>query len=248
VRTTEKYLVVNADDFGQSPGINRGIIEAHERGIVTSASLMTRWPGTEAAALYARVHPELSVGLHLDLGEWAYRRGNWLPLYTVVPLDCAEAIEREITAQISSFRRLLGKDPTHIDSHQHVHLQDPTCSALAEIVRDLPIPLRHFTPGIRYCGSFYGQTAEGSPLPDLISVAALLKIVGALPAGVTELNCHPGHADGLDTMYQSERSEELKVLCAPQIRAAIATNGIDLCSFATLPRGWQTSAVPLAKG
>jgi predicted glycoside hydrolase/deacetylase ChbG (UPF0249 family) len=65
-----KYLIVNADDFGQSPGINRGIIEAHEQGIVTSASLMTRWLAAGEAALYAKQFPKLSVGLHLDLGEW----------------------------------------------------------------------------------------------------------------------------------------------------------------------------------
>ena len=82
-----KHLIVNADDFGQSSGINRGIIEAHEHGIVTSTSLMSRWPGAVEAAQYARTHPELSVGLHIDLGEWEYREGNWLAVYTVVPLD-----------------------------------------------------------------------------------------------------------------------------------------------------------------
>jgi len=87
-----KYLIVNADDFGQSPGVNRGIIEAHEQGIVTSASLMTRWLAAGEAALYAQEHPKLSVGLHLDLGEWAYRAGSWEPLYTVVPLDDRLAI------------------------------------------------------------------------------------------------------------------------------------------------------------
>ena len=71
----EKYLIVNADDFGQSPGVNRGIIAAHQRGIVTSASLMTRWLAAGEASLYAKEHPELSIGLHLDLGEWAYRAG-----------------------------------------------------------------------------------------------------------------------------------------------------------------------------
>ncbi|MGB7948954.1 MAG: ChbG/HpnK family deacetylase, partial [Candidatus Binatia bacterium] len=65
----EKYLIVDADDFGQSPGINRGIIEAHDHGIVTTASLMTQWPGADEAAVYAKKHPELSVGLHLDLGD-----------------------------------------------------------------------------------------------------------------------------------------------------------------------------------
>jgi len=53
----ERRLIVNADDFGQSPGINRGIMEAHERGIVTSVSLMVRWPAAVEAAAYARRLP-----------------------------------------------------------------------------------------------------------------------------------------------------------------------------------------------
>src|SRR5688572_28379081 len=81
VAVPDRHLIVNADDFGFSPGVNRGIAEAHERGIVTSASLMVRWPAAAAAASYARARPELSVGLHLDLGEWVLRDGAWVPLY-----------------------------------------------------------------------------------------------------------------------------------------------------------------------
>ena len=62
-----RYLIVNADDFGQSTGINKGVIQAHEEGIVTSASLMVRWPAAPEAAAYARNRPGLSVGLHVDL-------------------------------------------------------------------------------------------------------------------------------------------------------------------------------------
>jgi predicted glycoside hydrolase/deacetylase ChbG (UPF0249 family) len=227
----KKCLIVNADDFGQSPGINRGIIEAHEHGIVTSTSLMTRWPFAEAAALYAREHPKLSVGLHFDLGEWAYREGNWLPLYTVVPLDDVAAVKKEITAQLATLRRLLGCDPTHIDSHQHLHLQEPVRSALVEIARQLQIPLRQFTPGVHYCGSFYGQTAEGSPLPEFITVEALLDILAALPEGFTELGCHPAKEIDVDTMYSKERLMELKVLCNGQLREFIAKANVQLRSF-----------------
>src|SRR5207249_100992 len=81
------YLIVNADDFGLSPGVNRGIVAAHEQGIVTSASLMVRWSAAAAAADYGRGHPALSLGLHLDFGEWAYRGGAWVRLYKVVSLD-----------------------------------------------------------------------------------------------------------------------------------------------------------------
>src|SRR5215211_263293 len=81
-----RMLVVNADDLGMSAGVNRGIFEAHERGIVTSASLMVRWPGVREAAAYAKAHPRLGVGLHLDFAEWSIRDEQWVPLYEVVDL------------------------------------------------------------------------------------------------------------------------------------------------------------------
>src|SRR5947209_10537262 len=115
VRT--RYLIVNADDFGQSPGVNQGIIEAHEHGIVTGASPMVRWPAAGEAASYGREHPEISVGLHLDLGEWICCDDDWIPLYEVVSLDDAGSVADEASRQLSSFCRLAGKPPTHIDSH-----------------------------------------------------------------------------------------------------------------------------------
>ena len=80
-----RRLVVNADDLGLTAGVNDGIVEAHVRGIVTSASLMVLWPAAAGAAAYAREKPDLALGLHLDLGEWVYREGTWLPAYEVVP-------------------------------------------------------------------------------------------------------------------------------------------------------------------
>jgi predicted glycoside hydrolase/deacetylase ChbG (UPF0249 family) len=163
-----RYVIVNADDFGQSPGVNRGIITAHERGIVTGASLMVRWPAAEEVAAYARARPRLAVGLHLDLGEWACRGGTWEPLYEVVRPDDAAAVAEEIARQLAAFRRLVGRDPTHIDSHQHAHMQEPAKSQTIELAGRLGVPLRSCTPAIRYCGDFYRQTADGTPLPEIL--------------------------------------------------------------------------------
>src|SRR2546430_9059599 len=110
---TCRHLIVNADDFGQSRGVNRGIVAAHERGIVTSASLMVRWPAAAEAAALGRAHPRLSIGLHVDLGEWTYRDGEWVPVYEVVRLDNPAAVAQEAGRQLAAFRRLTGADPTH---------------------------------------------------------------------------------------------------------------------------------------
>src|SRR5262249_5520976 len=104
---SERYLIVNADDFGLSEGINRGIITAYENGIVTSASLMVRWDATSQAAGYARDHCALSVGLHVDLGEWMYRDGEWFALYEVVPTDNAQAVKAEVLRQLDLFYQWL---------------------------------------------------------------------------------------------------------------------------------------------
>jgi predicted glycoside hydrolase/deacetylase ChbG (UPF0249 family) len=233
-RLATKYLVVNADDFGQSPGVNRGIIEAHERGIVTSASLMVRWDSSEQAAEYFRHNPDLSPGLHFELGEWAFRGGAWVPLYEVIPVVDADAVRAEAYRQLDMFRELLGRDPMHIDSHQHVHLREPVGAVLREISTKLGIPLRHASPSVRYCGDFYGQTGEGSPTHDAIQPEALIKILRGLGKGWTELCCHPAVGKDLDTMYDLEREMELEALCDPCVRTAIVEYGIELRSFGEL--------------
>jgi predicted glycoside hydrolase/deacetylase ChbG (UPF0249 family) len=229
-----RYLVVNADDFGLSPGVNRGVVEAHERGIVTSASLLVRWPAAAQAADYTRSRPALSVGLHLDLGEWAYRGGQWVALYEVVRPDDPCAVSDEAQRQLTAFRQMTGRDPTHLDSHQHVHREGPACGVLRDMARRLGVPLRHFSV-VCYCGSFYGQTGKGEPFPEAIEVEALKRILASLPAGVTELACHPGHGKGLDSMYREERAREVAALCDPAVRAALEAEGICLVSFAGVP-------------
>src|SRR5262249_11566001 len=160
-----------------------------------------RWPAAAEVAAVSRACPRLSVGLHLDLCEWAFSGEAWLPLYQVVPLESGAAVEGEVARQLAAFRALLGRDPTHLDSHQHVHREEPVRSALLQVARELGIPLRDGTPGVRYCGDFYGQTAEGWPYPAGVSVAGLLAVLAALPAGVTELGCHPGEGADVEGMY-----------------------------------------------
>jgi chitin disaccharide deacetylase len=229
--TAKRQLIVNADDFGLSSGVNRGIIKAHEHGIVTSASLMVRWPTAPEAAVYSREHPNLSLGLHVDLGEWVYRDEAWVLLYEVVPIEDIAAVSDQVSYQLDTFRRLVGKDPTHVDSHQHAHLREPVRSIVIDVARHLGVPLRHYKAEVRYCGEFYGQTVEGLSFPYGISVDGLIKILAALPPGVTELCCHPGEGVDLNTMYRSERLEEVKVLCDSRVRAAISALEIELCSF-----------------
>jgi len=235
-RDPDRALIVNADDFGQSAGINRGIIEAYERGIVTSTSLMVRWPASPAAATYARACPSLSTGLHLDLGESVFEHGAWRKLYERVDTTDPLAVEREVRFQLERCRDLLGKDPTHLDSHQHVHRDEPVRSIVLRLTDEIGVPVRHCSPSIRYCGDFYGQTAKGQALPEAIEISSLTRLLRALPEGVTEMACHPGYAEDLESMYREERLQELRTLSATEIRQVLAVERIALISFSTLPQ------------
>ncbi len=228
---TERRLIVNADDFGQSVGINRGVIETHERGIVTSVSLMVRWPAAEEAAAYARSHPGLSVGLHVDLRELAYRDGRWEPLYEV---DADPAVE--IPRQLERFRELVGLEPTHLDSHQHVHHDEPVKAIMVALAGQLRVPLRSFSDRVHYTSEFHGQV-RGDPFPEGVGYEHLLGILRSLPPGVTELGCHPGYAGGLETTYLAEREREVETLTDPRVRQALDELVIELVSFGDLADG-----------
>jgi predicted glycoside hydrolase/deacetylase ChbG (UPF0249 family) len=229
-----RRLVVNADDLGLCDGVNRGILRAHAEGIVTSASLMAFAPAAERAVAAAAGHPRLGIGLHVDLGEWNLgANGEWSARYAVVDTSDEAAVVAELERQVERFRELVGREPTHMDSHQHLHREEPVRSAMGRLAKALRVPLRHHGR-VRYCGAFYGRDGQGAPVPEAISPQRLAELVAAVPEGATELCCHPAEEAPADCGYTDERRLELAALCDPQVRRAVVHAGVQLRSFATV--------------
>ena len=227
-----RYLVVNADDFGMWPAVNDGIVDSHRHGIVTSASLMVLRPAAEQAASCAAALPGLGVGLHADLGEWVHGPEGWVERYRVVDVEDDRAVAAEVQRQLARFRSLVGRDPTHLDSHQHAHRQEPVRSVMKRLADELGVPLREHSEA-RYEGAFYGQARHGEPYPEGISVEALCALLDRLPEGWTELGCHPGR-EPVDDAYGPERALELAALCDSRVRDRLEAGGIVLRTFAEL--------------
>jgi predicted glycoside hydrolase/deacetylase ChbG (UPF0249 family) len=187
-------LIVNADDFGISEAVNHGIVEAHDRGIVTSTSLMATGDAFEHAVALARSRPRLAVGVHLVLTEHRPLRGAAAVPSLVGPsgafarhvkqlliaalrgrISPAEA-RAELDAQIRRVRDA-GIAISHLDGHQHVH----ALPGIAGIVADLAGA--HEVPAVRYPA----ERVRGYMLRDLGSLrrlaeqAALLAFCAASP-------------------------------------------------------------------
>jgi chitin disaccharide deacetylase len=226
----ERSLIVNADDLGLSQGVNAGILRAHAHGIVTSASLMVRQARAQEAVTLAAEYPALALGLHVDLGQWDYAGGEWVPAYMRCEQTDETAVNCECRSQLEVFRALAGREPTHLDSHQHVHHSEPTASVMGVLAAELGVPLRGRS--IRYEGGFYGQTGHGEPLPEGVTAEHLALLIGELPLGWTELGCHPGLGPVAESSYGHERQLEVQALCDPGARAELQQAGVRLRSFA----------------
>ena len=137
-----RRLIVNADDFGLTSGVNRGIIEAHTHGIVTSSTLMACGPKFQEAVDMASQNPQLSVGCHVLLADASpvleLARVSTLAIgnsgtpkfrESLVSFACLaiarrlneSEIEAEITAQIRKLQAA-GIQVSHLDSHKHTHM------------------------------------------------------------------------------------------------------------------------------
>jgi predicted glycoside hydrolase/deacetylase ChbG (UPF0249 family) len=226
---TERVLIVNADDFGASEGINRGIVEAHSRGIVTSASMMVNGAAAEHAAALARGHPRLGIGLHWDLDS----AGATADL----DLGDARAVRTELARQPERFRELMARPPTHLDSHHHVHREPEVAPVARELALQVGRPLRD-DGRVSYIGGFYGQWEWGVTDLQHISPEFLIWILrNEVGDGWTEIGCHPGYTGGgFRSVYLTEREVELATLTDPHVRAEIDALGIRLASFAELER------------
>lgn len=125
-----KKLIVNADDFGYSEEINKGIIESHINGIVTSTSMIVNMPGFKSAVKLVKKHHSLDVGIHLNLTEGKPLlnsplavKGKFSGSYLNFILNKypEEEIEAELEAQITKLESA-GIKISHIDGHQHIHV------------------------------------------------------------------------------------------------------------------------------
>jgi len=214
-----KYLVVNADDLGLSAGVNRGIIEAHRHGIVTSTSLMVDEPASEEGARLALERSELSVGLHLKITDE----------YARPAIRAPAALGAELERQIERFELLTGREPTHLDSHHNVHLVPELAPGFASLAESRGLMLRG-SP-IRYVPNFYGQW-DGETHLEQIGAGTLIAIIEReLGDGVTELGCHPGYVDRvLESTYSAERETELRTLCLALLRTRLEELGVKLVS------------------
>ena len=133
-----RRLIVNADDFGLTPGVNRAIIEARVNGVVTSATLMANAAAFDDAVRLTKSSPALSVGCHVvlvdgtpvsnpsqiptltDSAEFEARLGRFAARAVGGSVNPAE-IETEVAAQVSKLQAS-GVQPSHVDTHKHTHM------------------------------------------------------------------------------------------------------------------------------
>jgi len=251
----ERVLIVNADDFGLSKGQNYGIIEACNNGLVTSTTALVNGAAIHHAVELSRAVPALGVGMHfvLTLGQPLSmmpgltregRLGKWLWQMAEqddLPLD---EIAHELDCQYRCFIDLFGREPTHIDSHHHVHMLAPIYPIVARFAREKGLPLRLDRQLIHqnvpaqevprsseaFSSAFYGDTVSELLFLQILD-AALLDDVSSL-----EVMCHPSFVDSIvmESAYCYPRLTELDILTSTSLKLAVKSRGFRLGNFKTL--------------
>lgn len=247
-------LLFNADDFGLSKGVNFGIIESFENGVVRSATMMAGMPGFDHAVALAKQHPALGVGVHLtlttgnsvggvyptltDAEEHFFKQADWFDRYHAGQIDFEE-VASEYEAQIQKCLAA-GLAIDHLDSHHHLHFLDGMLEVAMRLAQKYGLPLRMqdrsklagpYTGLVStdaFSDRFYGEEA---------SIATLQQLLRAGGADSLEIMCHPAYVDaGLyeATSYNVKRIFELETLTGRPLEQLLAVHGAELINYRDL--------------
>lgn len=216
---------INADDFGLTRGVTDGIIQAHQKGCVTSTTLMMNGLAVDYAIEQAKNIPSLHVGIHLVL-TWGKPLHPNLPSlvkpdgtfkftsnYRHMEIPNIEDIEKEWRMQLDAFLAT-GLPLHHIDSHHHVHGWEPLKELVIRLAKDYQVPVRyveslHDTPEICWTDKLWvGFYKEGvtSDLFDFLEKENVDSI---------EVMTHPGFVDEdlkQHSSYTAPREKEIEIL------------------------------------
>lgn len=235
-----KIAILNADDFGLANGVNDGIIEAFKNGILTSTTMMVNMPAFDNAVTQAKQNPGLGIGIHLvatlgkpvlpysEISSLVDDKGMFYQKYSILLKNIISGkaklkeLKNEFSAQIEKFLKT-GLEPTHLDSHQHIHMFPSIFNIVIELCKDFNINKirqpneKYSNVGLMSKRQIYRLTLStlsrfankkinknniyttdncfGVLNCGNITKDILENILSSLKIGTTEIICHPGYPD-----------------------------------------------------
>lgn len=244
----KRRLIVNADDFNLTAGVNAAILDAHDSGIVSSTTILINMPLAAKTIEALRVRPELGLGLHLNvtLGAPVTAPEEIPSLVTpdgvfrkrkevLETLPLVSEIRLEYENQIKAFSARFDKLPTHLDTHHQLHDYPAFFTALSEVAQEYRLPVRRSKqtgsgPEIPTTDHFFGDLdPAGYWRPETLS-----RTLQNLPPGLSEIMCHPGTLDpDLEaiTSFTHGRVREWRLFRTSTLRRTLAELQIDLVHY-----------------
>lgn len=250
-------LIVNADDGNLTSGVSKGILLAHDHGIVSSTTIFANGFLDTALKNQFLARPDLGVGVHLNITLGS----PVAPISDVRNLLAGDKfgkhdefffnqIDRkmlyiEYKAQMDRFEAWFGKSPTHIDTHHHLHRFESVFEVLTEIAGEYGIAFRlsdRVDTEVRERFNEREIILADHLLPDIdpfpcLNKARLREVLNQLPEGVVEMMCHPGVVDDelrKISSFVDERAGELDALSDALIRPYLKELNIELTNYGKL--------------
>lgn len=244
-------LIINADDFGYSKGINLGIIDAHRNGILTSTTMMANMSGFEHGVELAKENQELGIGVHLTLtcGEPILNnvsslikdgRFHNLSFYEKDFSINEEELYREWEAQIQKIIEA-GIQPTHLDTHHHVNILSPMKEVFIELAQKYQLPVRNnfeVPKTIKTVSKFFMEFDSLSQSREIWKAMTIQHLIQDCKMyGTIEVMCHPGYLDHVvfeNSSLLEHRVFTVKELQKTSYKDALEKNGIQLGTYREL--------------
>lgn len=212
---SNKLLIVNADDFGMSPGISRGILHCLKNGIVSSTSVMVDNPYLYDTKELIKKNSQVDWGVHVTIGKSRISIKN---------------IASETERQLRVFYNVFKIKPSHIDFHKGFKFNKKIYFALRMFAKKVDISFRYDNQ--HFIETRYHGVHENKPSIDSISTDHLIECLKDVRSGVTELICHPGWTSNrLTDPYRIQRNKEVEVLTSQRIKSEIRRRKIKLVTY-----------------
>ena len=252
-----RRLIINADDCNLTGGVTCGILKAHDKGILTSTTLLMNLPLAKKTVRELKQRIKLGLGVHLNvtLGEPVSLRSKVRSLLKPEgrfrrPLDyfkkmpAVNEVAREYESQIQLFEKRFGRKPDHLDTHHHLHDFPIFFAALSKVARKWEVPVRrsrifqwadyaHAIKGIKTTDYLFGNLEARF----VWQRESFLGLVETLPEGTSEIGCHPGYSDTKLRAISSltdVREKELKLFSDGKLRKRLTALGIELIRFSEI--------------